>query len=309
MADLPPKGAPDALYIIDLPGWVHRALHAGRGDVQRAHPGLPILAGWLVRLLRDHAPAFLVAAEECDGPTWREVLYPAYKAERRAKPRPDGLTPLFTQARRMFSIHGIPVVSAPENEADDVIATLATRAAAAGLRVVIVGRDKDLGQLVTDRVLLWDGEGAPAGPDEIRARWGVPPERVVDVMALMGDSGDGVPGVSGIGEKTAGPLVAKHGSLDEVLRKWQWEPKGIAQKLRLGGHMAHLSRELVTLRRDLDLGVRLQDCALGWADPKAIRAFHLEHRFTNLAEDVGPNPKRAPTPAVIAAAAAAGWRT
>src|SRR5690606_27348953 len=117
----------------------------------------------------------------------------------------------------------IPVMEAAGFEADDVIAAVTGRALAAGLRVVIVSHDKDLAQLAGERVVIWDGRDRVTGPEEVRARWGVGPELLGDLLALAGDASDGIPGVPGIGAKTAAELLQKRGSLEEVLRKADWE--------------------------------------------------------------------------------------
>lgn len=288
MAALPPPGADDALYLIDISGWIHRAFHAlppltsPRGEPTGAVSGV---AGMLVRLLVDRRPGYLAVAVDPPGPSFRQALYPAYKAAR--PPAPADLVAQLARVRQLVEAHRIPALEAPGFEADDVIAAATARALELGLRVVIVTHDKDLGQLVSERVVIWDGRDRVTGPEEVRARWGVGPELLGDLLALAGDASDGIPGIPGVGAKTAAELLVKRGSLEEVLRKADWEAsRTLRAKLRRHAEEVRLGRRLVELRADAPIALDLAALRVGWGDPSPIRALYEELGLTRLAADV-----------------------
>lgn len=319
---LPRPGARDALYVVDLPGWVHRAYHAaekataGGGDVSLK--ALVIVSAWLVRLLSYREPAFLVAAIEAPPPTWRHLRFEAYKAGR--PDRPEAFGRLEQLVADLFAAHEIPTVAAPWCEADDVIATLTACARGAGLQVVIVAVDKDLGQLVGHGVLLWDGKpgGAVHGPDQVIARWGIAPDQIPDFLGLAGDPTDGIPGVDGIGWKGAAKLLIKRGSLDEVIARAAYEDPKLRRRIELGADIARLGRELAGLRCDVPLDLTLAACRVGWESPEPIQNFYRRvaswcpdrgdaDYFRELASDVGENQKPYLSADLVARAQAAGW--
>jgi len=288
MPALPPPGADDVLYLVDIAGWIHRAFHAlppltaPNGEPTGATSGV---AGALVRLLIDRLPAYLAVAMDPPGPGFRRELFPAYKAAR-PPPHPD-LGPQIARVRQLVEAHRIPVLEVPGFEADDAIAAATRRALAVGLRVVIVAQDKDLAQLVGDRVVLWDGRDRVTGPEEVRGRWGVGPELLGDLLALAGDAVDGVPGVPGIGAKTAADLLQRRGSLEEVLRKADWEPsRTMRAKLRRYAEEARLSRKLVELRADAPIPFDLAALCVGWGDPAPIRDLYEQLGLRRLASEV-----------------------
>lgn len=288
MAALPPPGADDALYLVDIAGWIHRAFHAlppltsPRGEPTGAVSGV---AGMLVRLLVDRRPGYLAVAMDPEGPSFRQALFPGYKAAR--PPRHPDLTPQFARVRELVMAHRIPVLEAPGFEADDVIAAATARALEAGLRVVIVSHDKDLAQLAGERVVIWDGRDRVTGPEEVRARWGVGPELLGDLLALAGDASDGIPGVPGIGAKTAAELLQKRGSMEEVLRKADWESsRTLRAKLRRHADEARLGRRLVELCADTPITIDLAAMRVGWGDPAPIRALYEDLGLTRLAAEV-----------------------
>jgi DNA polymerase-1 len=306
MAALPPPGADDVLYLVDISGWIHRAFHAlppltgPSGEPTGAVSGV---AGMLVRLLDGRRPAYLAVATDPPGPSFRQALFPGYKAAR--PPLPPDLEPQIARVRQLVEAHRIPILEAPELEADDVIAAAARRALDVGLRVVIVAQDKDLSQLVGDRVIVWDGRDRVLGPEEVRARWGVGPEQLGDLLALAGDATDGVPGIPGVGAKTAAALLAKRGSLAEVLRKADWEPSpALRAKLRRHAEDALLSRRLVELRTDAPVRFDLVALRVGWGDPAPIRTLYEELGMPRLASEVTRLDK-APVPLPLLARAAA----
>ncbi|MGN6107723.1 MAG: 5'-3' exonuclease [Kofleriaceae bacterium] len=322
MAELPRRGAPDALYILDLAMWVHAVYHATAQEVEfgEKHKPVEVIAKKLVKLLL-REPAFLIAAVDSKPPTWRHVLYPKYKAHR--PPHPAGVHELAAAAKNLLRLHHIPVLGVPWFEADDVIATIADMGAAAGLQVVILARDKDLMQLVGStpgprtaalptplrgRAALWDGAShETVGRMEVVRRWGVDPDQLADFFALVGDGSDGIPGVDGIGVETAGALISRRGSLDAVLKTAILENKRVRRRLELGAEAARLSRKLVELRCDVPVEASIAACRVGWGDPEWIRAFYTERGLHTLAGEVDWYQK-APMPAGLQERArAAGW--
>lgn len=265
--------------MIDLLYWAHKAWHAvpltartPAGDPANMIHGL---ANMLVRLLAERSPRWLVAAADSPGPTWRHALFPAYKAER--EPHPEGFDAQLVEAERLLALHRIPVLRAPGCEADDVAATLVRRFRKAGVPVVVVTADKDLRQLVTDEepaVVLWDGRDRYVGARTVQKEWGVPPSRAGDWLALVGDKGDGIPGVNGVGEKRAAELLEGTRDLEDVLRLRQWAQSAVGRGLRAGAEQLRLSRRLVALRDDVPIDVELGECALGGYDVDGLRTFY-----------------------------------
>jgi DNA polymerase-1 len=235
----------------------------------------------LLRIEREWRPTHLCVIYDAPGPTFRDEIFAAYKANR--PPMPADLAAQIGLSHRVVEAFGLPVLSVPGVEADDTIATLARRAVAAGLRVVICSSDKDLMQLCSDRIQLLDTmKNKLLGPAEVMEKFGVPPDRLGDLLALMGDSVDNVPGVAGIGPKTAADLVNQYGSLDGVLEHVA-EIKGKkGQTIASSREAIEISRKLVRLREDVALGRDVQDLQRG--EPDRIRLAELfgELEFTRL---------------------------
>ena len=274
---LPAPGEPDACYLIDLSGWA-RGIHEVRRPLAGDHVVSRSVVGRLVNLLLDQQPAYLAVAADTPGATWQNAIWHGYKA-RRVDPGAAYDAEIET-ILRVLAAHRIPVFRAAGFEADDLLATAARRARRAGLRVVIVSRDHDLYQLCDEagEIVIWDGVAVTAtGAPEVRARYGVDPPQLADLMALAGDS-DEAPGIAGVGEKTAAELLRKRGSLAEVLRKWDWETGARRARLRDGAAAAWMSRQLVTLREDAPLDFDLAEMAVGWGadDARIIRQLGEE---------------------------------
>ncbi|MBE0503632.1 MAG: ribonuclease HI [Desulfuromonadales bacterium] len=256
------KSSPQ-LYLLDGSSYIYRAYYGIRelstsgGMLTNAILGFTKL---LLDLLQEHRPDYLAVV--LDGPreeTFRRKLYPAYKAQRDAVPA--DLIPQFPYIRQMLAALNIPTLEAPGFEADDVIATLARTYAGEGIDVTIVSGDKDLLQIVSDRITLLDTmKGQRSGLQEVRDRFGVPPELVADVLGLAGDTSDNIPGVPGIGEKTASGLVQRFGSLEEVL-KWRSlvGSKKRRDALATYAEQARLSKLLATVRYDVPLAIPLTE--------------------------------------------------
>ena len=296
--------ASDTLHLIDGSGYVYRAFHALPG--LRTAKGLPTnavygFATMFAKLLRQEHPVHVAVVFDAPGDTFRDTLYAEYKSHR--PPMPDELRPQLGYIRKVVAALRLHAIEEPGVEADDVIATLATQAAKRGLRTVIVTADKDLMQLVDAGTTLLDTmKDRRVGPAEVRARFGVDPARVPDVLALMGDAIDNIPGVTGIGEKTAMALVAKLGSVDDILAGLDAvETTGIrgAKKVRetlaREADTARLSRTLAVVRRDVPITLDLD--ALHWPgpDPDRLRPLFQELEFASLLKELLPV---APAPAI-----------
>jgi len=249
------------LYLLDGSSFIYRAYYGVR-DVATTG-GMPTNAvlgftRMLLALLQENRPDFLaVVFDPPREETFRREIYPAYKANRDAMPA--DLVPQLPYIRKVLQALNIPALEAPGFEADDVIATLARRYAADGVEVTVVTGDKDLLQIVGTGISLLDTmKEKRSGPQEVLDRFGVLPERVADILGLAGDTADNIPGVPGIGEKTAAELVRRFGSLEEVLQ-WKNMVNGKQRRGNLHVHadQARLSKLLATVRYDVPLEVSL----------------------------------------------------
>ena len=297
--------------------WV--PLRNSRGEATNAILGF---ANTVLKIRREEKPDYWALAWDGPGPTFRHERFPEYKATR--KPMPEDLVSQIEPVERMAKALGMPVIQVPGMEADDVMATLARRAEREGFDVVLVTGDKDLVQLVNDRVkvlapLRRGEEYVWIDRDGVLERWGVPPEHVIDVLALLGDTIDNVPGVPGIGDKTADELLRAFGSLEGIYAHLdQVKKPSIRARLEAHREQAFLSRDLVTVRTDLDLECDWDDLKVQPIRPEALRDLvnryelrALERRVDELVKADAPAPpepavkRPEPQAATIASAAAA----
>lgn len=288
--------APDRIWLVDGSGIVFRAFHALPTLATRR--GLPTGAAYgftsmLAKLLREEKVAHIAVVIDAPGKTFRSEAFADYKATRPGMPAE--LAPQLPFIKRLVTALGIRLVEIPGVEADDVIGTLTKRAVDAGIDVSIVTSDKDMMQLVGPRVTLVDTmHDRRSGIDEVRARFGVAPEQVIDVMALMGDTIDNIPGVKGIGEKTAMRLISHYGSIDEMYRRLDEidglglrGAKRVRQILEEGEEDARRSHFLATIRCDCELpeDLRLDAINRGAGDPAELKELATELEFTNLLKE------------------------
>ena len=280
------------IYLIDGSGYMFRAYYAMMRQRLSNSKGTPTgatlaFARMLLKVLRERAPEYVAVAFDRSEPTFRHEIYPAYKANRDAAP--EELVEQIPYMRRVVEALRIPFLSRAGAEADDIVGTLAARAEREGFRVVLVTADKDFAQLVSENARVWDPmKDEEMGPAEIEAKWGVPPEKFVDVQALMGDSTDNVPGVPGVGHKTAVALIRRFGGLDEALASTEKiERPALRRSLEENAEAARLSRRLCAIRRDLEMEGDLESCRLGAADFDAARKLFLEElEFRNILKDL-----------------------
>jgi DNA polymerase-1 len=283
------------VYLVDGSGQFHRAFHAIRGLATSR--GLPTNATYgfttmLRKLIEDEKPEYLGILFDAPGKTFRHEEYEDYKANR-PKMDPD-LAMQMPWVRRVCEAFRLPVTEVAGYEADDALATLARQAVAEGLRVVIVSADKDLLQMVTDDILVLnpgrEGSGSTLfDRDAVEKKWGVPPERIVDVLALVGDSVDNVPGVKGIGDKGARGLVQEYGSLEEVLdHAGEIKRKAYREGLESHREDALMSKRLVILRTDAPVALDLDQLKRQEVDGAAAHALFKELEFQVLAREYVP---------------------
>ncbi|MGA0602774.1 DNA polymerase I [Caulobacter sp. KR2-114] len=307
-------GPATRLYLVDGSGFIFRAFHA-LPPLTRKSDGLPVGAiqgfcNMLWKLLVDmrsgaDAPTHLAVVFDHSEQTFRNKLYDKYKAHR--PPPPEDLVPQFPLVREATRAFGVPALELPGYEADDIIAAYACHVRDQGGEVVIVSSDKDLMQLVGDRVSMLDTmKNLRIGRDQVFEKFGVPPEKVVDVQALCGDSVDNVPGAPGIGIKTASALITEYGDLDTLLaRAGEIKQQKRRETLIEFADQIRLSRQLVQLDCETPLPAALDTLAVEAPDPATLTAFLEDMEFRTLARRVGdgsgtPAPGAAAPPVSLA---------
>ncbi|MGH6815383.1 MAG: 5'-3' exonuclease, partial [Hyphomicrobiaceae bacterium] len=251
------------VYLIDGSGYIFRAFHA-LPPLTRPSDGLPVGAvhgfcQMLWKLIGDSKladrPTHIAVIFDAGRETFRNDLFKDYKAHR--PPPPEELVPQFALIREAVKAFNIACIEQDRYEADDLIATYGKQAIALGGRVTVVSSDKDLMQLIQPGLVMFDSmKNRKIGPDEVIEKFGVGPDRVVDVQALAGDSTDNVPGVPGIGVKTGAELIKEYGDLDTLLaRAAEIKQPKRREKLLAFADQARLSRELVRLKDDVPVAV------------------------------------------------------
>ncbi len=292
----PERNAP-RLLVVDGANCVYRAFFAPFRDL-RAADGTPtkavyVFANMLLKVLREQQPDHVVIVFDAPGKTFRHEMYAEYKATRDAQP--EDLSLQLPLVREWVEALAIPQLVVPGCEADDVIATLVATAPA-GARIDILSTDKDLMQLVDARVSLLDGmKDRRFGPAEVEERFGVPPERVLDLRALVGDTSDNIPGVKGIGEKGAAKLIGEYGDLERLLEHaGELKAKRSREALLEQAEEARLSKRLATLRSDVELPLAFGELARREPDRARLRALYERLGFRRLREELGGEGGAAP---------------
>ena len=288
LADAPPR-----LVLVDGSGFIFRAFHAlppmTRPD------GVPVNAvfgftNMLARLLRDHAGTHLAVIFDAGRMTFRNRLYPAYKAQRPEPP--EELRPQFSLVREATEAFGVPAIELADWEADDLIASYAAACRDAGGEVTIVSSDKDLMQLIRPGVLMLDPiKQKKIGAAEVMEKFGVAPERLVEAQALMGDSVDNVPGVPGIGPKGAAQLINEFGDLEAVLAAAPaMKPSKRRDALIANAEGARISRQLVELRADAPLPLPIEALTVRAPDTAVLLAWLMRQGFRSVVTRLGLEP-------------------
>lgn len=287
-------GKGDHVFLVDGSGYIFRAYHA-LPPLNRKSDGLQVNAvlgfcNMLWKLLRDmpadNRPTHLAIVFDKSEVTFRNKIYPEYKAHR--PPAPDDLIPQFALIREAVRAFDLPCLEQVGFEADDLIATYVRVACERGATATIVSSDKDLMQLVTDCVTMYDTmKDRRIGIPEVIEKFGVPPEKVVEVQALAGDSTDNVPGVPGIGIKTAAQLIVEYGDLEQLLfRATEIKQPKRREALIENAEKARISRQLVLLDDKVDLEVPLDDLAVHEPDARKLIAFLKAMEFSTLTRRV-----------------------
>ena len=286
MSELIPR-----LFLIDGSAYIFRAYFAIPPLTNAA--GLPTNAIFgftniLLKFLKQYQPEYVAVALDAGRVTFRNEMFAGYKGNR--PEAPADLIPQFPYFRKILDALNVPLLELPGFEADDIIATLCERMSGQTCELVVVSSDKDLMQLVTNGIKLLDSaKDRWIGKEQVLEKFGVAPEQVIEVMGLMGDAIDNIPGVKGIGEKTAGALIQHfqtlenlYARLDEIAQMKLRGGARVRELLEKDKDKAFLSRDLATVKRDVPIDPGLEELRyIGWNREKS-RALFTELEFTNL---------------------------
>ncbi|EKK5377746.1 DNA polymerase I [Morganella morganii] len=313
--------ADNPLILVDGSSYLYRAYHAFPPLTNSAGQPTGAMYGvlnMLRSLVMQYEPSHVAVVFDAKGKTFRDELFEAYKSHR--PPMPDDLREQIAPLHDMVIAMGMPLLSVSGVEADDVIGTLAKQAAAEGRAVLISTGDKDMAQLVTpDITLINTMNNTILGPEEVETKYGVPPSLIIDYLALMGDSSDNIPGVPGVGEKTAQALLQGLGSLDDIYADLDKiaglsfrGAKTLAPKMETNKEMAYLSYTLATIKTDVELDRTWDTLVLSEPDLDKLHALFTQYEFKRWISDLEnggwlakKSTRSAPSKAAVSAAAAA----
>lgn len=278
----------EPIYLIDGSAYVYRAYHAiaplsnSKGIPTNATYGFITM---MRRLIKEKEPSYMCVAFDSRGPVFRHEMYADYKANR--PPMPDDLAAQIPYIKSVVRGFNLPLLEQQGVEADDIIATLALRVRQQGHEVVVVSGDKDLLQLAGDGITIWDPmKNKEFAAEDILTKYGVPVQALLDYFALIGDSSDNVPGVPGVGPKTAAKLIGEYGSLDGLyahvheMKKSKMQEKILANK-----DLAYLSRDLIRLKDDVELQGDVEQYRIEGVDNEALSALYKELEFHTLLQE------------------------
>ncbi|MGH7888977.1 MAG: 5'-3' exonuclease, partial [Thermodesulfobacteriota bacterium] len=272
------------LYLIDGSSYIFRAYHAIRNlSTSKGFPTNAIYGfnSMIFKFLKDYKPKYLGIVFDSKGKTFRDEIYPHYKANRAEAP--EELSLQIPKIFRIVDALGISQVQLEGYEADDIMGTIAKEMERQGMQVVLVTGDKDFCQLVSEKVTLLDTmRNKKTGIKAVLEKFGVPPERVTDVLSLSGDSIDNIPGVRGIGEKTASELIKKFGSLEKLLDSINEIPQRQRELIEGNKENAVLSKELVTIKTDVPVKITLANLEYGGFDVNKLGEIFEELEFKSL---------------------------
>ncbi|HYP65539.1 MAG TPA: 5'-3' exonuclease H3TH domain-containing protein, partial [Steroidobacteraceae bacterium] len=296
------------LVLVDASSYVYRAFHAApavaRLSTSRGEPtgAVLVVINMLNKLIKDFQPQRIAVVFDAPGRTFRDQLFAEYKAHRPGMP--DELRAQIPPLLEIIAAQGLPLLREPGVEADDVIGTLACRAAGEGQQVLISTGDKDMAQLVSESITLINTmTDTRLDRAAVKLKFDVYPEQIVDYLALIGDNIDNIPGIDKVGPKTAAKLLSQYGSLDGLIAHLAEVPGRVGENLRAGLDTLELSRRLATIRTDLELSVSLAGLTPAAPDTARLRELYgrLELRGLLRQLDAGELPG---LPATAAAAAA-----
>jgi DNA polymerase I len=289
---------PPDLVLVDGSSYVYRAFHAlppltsSRGEPTGAVLGV---LNMLVKFVKDYQPRCIAVVFDAPGKTFRDELFAEYKAQR--EPMPNDLRSQIPPLLAIIRAQGLPLLQIDGVEADDVIGTLACRAASKGKRVMISTMDKDMAQLVSESITLINTmSNTLLDRTGVKAKFDVFPEQIIDYLALVGDTSDNIPGIEKVGPKTAAKWLAQYGSLDGVIAHASEIGGKVGENLRAGFDMLELSRKLATIHTDLDLPLSQEELVAGSPDVEALRQLYTRYELRALlrALDGGTAPEAPP---------------
>ena len=285
------------LYLIDGTAYVYRAYHSTNLTTTLGEPTGAVygVANMLNRIMREHDPEYLVVVFDAKGKTFRHDLYDEYKANR--PPMPDDLRPQNEQIKELVVAMGIKSISITGVEADDVIGTLAVAASNAGVATFISSSDKDLTQLVNERITIIDDmRGTEMGPAQVKEKFGVRPDQIIDFLSLVGDTSDNIPGVPLVGLKTAAKWLTEHDSIDRIIEIADTLPGKTGENFRNAIPQLHLARELVSLKLDVDVSLDLNDFRIGLPKTDELREIYTRLEFNSLLRSLDADKPQEETP-------------
>jgi DNA polymerase-1 len=275
------------LVLVDGSSSLYRAFFAlpplsnSKGTPTHATLGFTTM---LLKLLREEDPDALAVAFDGPGPTARHREFPEYKAQR--PEMPAAMAQQIPHVHAVLTAMRVPILMLPAEEADDILGTVAVRAAGEGYVVALISGDKDFLQVVEERISVRDTMKERVwGPSEVRERYGVTPKQIPDLLALMGDSIDNIPGVPGVGEKTARDLLQRFGTLEALLeRASELSRPRLRQAVLAHAEQARLSRRLATIRTDLSIPWAVGDLGRKAPDVASLRGLFHELEFSRLVQ-------------------------
>jgi DNA polymerase-1 len=303
------------LVLVDGSSYVYRGFHALRTQLttSRGEPtgAMLVVMNMLLKLIKDYQPRRIAVVFDAPGRTFRDEIFAEYKAQRPGMP--DDLRSQVEPLLQIIKAHGIPLLRVAGVEADDVIGTLACRAARAGQSVLISTGDKDMAQLVDGSITLVNTmTDTVLDREAVKAKFDVYPEQIVDYLALVGDTSDNIPGIDKVGPKTGARLLQQYGGLDELIGRVAEVPGKVGENLRAGLATLELSRRLATIRTDLELPLALEQLEPGPPDLTTLRELYTHYELRGLlrqlesGEAATDADTAAAAPAASSAAAAAG---
>jgi DNA polymerase I len=275
---------PPDLVLVDGSSYVYRAFHAlppltnSRGEPTGAVYGV---LNMLVKFVKDYQPRCIAVVFDAPGKTFRDALFAEYKAQR--EPMPNDLRSQLPPLLAIIRAQGLPLLQIDGVEADDVIGTLACRAAGGGKSVMISTMDKDMAQLVNGSITLINTmSNTLLDRDAVKAKFDVYPEQIIDYLALVGDTSDNIPGIQKVGPKTAAKWLSQYGNLDGVIANAAQISGKVGENLRAGFDKLELSRKLATIHTDLDLPLSQEQLVAGTPDVEALRQLYTRYELRSL---------------------------
>jgi DNA polymerase-1 len=287
---------PSTIYLIDGSAFLYRAFHAIRSlATSKGHPTNATFGFTriLLKLLKDKQPGYAGVFFDVKGPTFRHKMFDEYKANR--PPMPEELAIQIPDIKAIIKALNIPIIEKTGYEADDLVGTYARIAQAQGFKVVMVTGDKDFIQLITDDCTLWDPmKDTITDRADIKTEMGIDPEQFIDVLGLAGDSSDNIPGVKGVGVKTAAKLIAEYGSINRIYNNLDQlkKKKKLHENLTASKEIVDLSRDLVTIDRHVDVKHSLDDFQLQEFDTRKAFELFQSFEFKALASEFSEKPNK-----------------